>query len=164
METIDGAVAAPTPGPPQVALRLVTTYDGATRRVDLALRGSRGTLVEDGVATSFPTERLWPVLRNLLPPLDQLRADPPPRPTAPGPLPGPTFADDCRALVVIATVVGDGTEGTEVGVRTWLATDDELYAVGNEPRRAEPGALAELLVWDVTAAMEALVRALEAAS
>lgn len=164
METIDGASTVPTPGPPQVALRLVTTYDGATRRVDLALRGSEATLVEDGVTTPFPTRRLWPVLRDLLPPLDQLRADPPPRPTTPGPPPGATFADDCRALVVIATVVGDDTETAEVSVRTWLATDDELFSVGAEPRQAEPGALAELLVWDVTAAMEALVRALEAAS
>lgn len=160
METIDGAL----PARPQVAIRLVTTYDGATRRIDLALRGSQGVLVEDGVSTSFEVRRLWPVLRDLLPPLDQLRADPPPRPTTLGPPPGPTFAEDCRALVVIATVVGDETNNHEVSVRTWLADDDELWSVGNEPRRAEPGALAEHVVWDVTAAMEALVRVLEAAS
>jgi hypothetical protein len=167
METIDGAGARARG--PQVGLRLVTTYDDATRRVDLALRGSQGVLVEDGVATPFPVERLWPVLRDLLPPLDHLRADPPPRPTTPGAPPGPGFVEACRAMVVLATVVGDDTTTEQVSVRTWLATDDGLWSVtpggeANEVRRAEPGALAELLVWDVTAAMEALVRALEAAS
>lgn len=160
-ETIDAAAPAPSP---QVGLRLVTTYGDTTRRVDIALRGSRAVLVEGRTATDFPVERLWPVVRDLLPPLDHLRADPPPRRTTPGGPPGATFADDCEALVVLATVVGDGATTHEVAVRTWLATATELFAVGTQPRRAEPGALAELLVWDVTAAMEALVRTLEAAS
>ena len=163
METIDA---------PQVGLRLVTTYDDTTRRIDVALRGSQGLLVEDGVATPFPVEQLWPVLRELLPPLDQLRADPPPHRVAPGGPPGPDFVEACRAMVVLATVVGGAgeTAGTEqVSVRTWLATTDELWSVtpgatGNEVRRAEPGSVAELLVWDVTGAMESLVRLLEAAS
>jgi hypothetical protein len=162
METIDAAARGP-----QVGLRLVTTYDDATRRVDLALRGSQGVVVEDGVATPFPVDQLWPVLRDLLPPLDHLRADP--RPTRLGDRPGPGFVEACRALVVLATVVGDDAGTEDVSVRTWLATDDELWSVtpgaeANEVRRAEPGALADLLVWDVTAAMETLVRALEAAS
>jgi hypothetical protein len=164
METID----APGEQGPQVGLRLVTTYDDTTRRVDLALRGSRGLLVEDGVATPFPVERLWPVVRDLLPPLDHLRADPPSTRHRPGGPPGPTFVEDCRASVVLATVAG-GAESEHVSVRTWLATEVELWSVspgaaGNDVRQAQPGSLAELLVWDVTAAMEALVRALEAAS
>jgi hypothetical protein len=168
METIDDAATAGAHTGPQVGLRLVTTYDDTTRRIDLALRGSQGVLVEDGVSTQFPLQRLWPVLRDLLPPLDQLRADPPQRATTLGGPPGPGFVDDCRAYAVLATVVGDGTSSEQVSVRTWLATDDGLWSVTpgaeDQVRQAEPGALAELLVWDVTAAMETLVRALEAAS
>lgn len=189
MHTIDGPAGlggaadrpAPPPPAPQVGLRLVTTYAGATRRIDLGLRGSEGVLVENGVATPFRTERLWPVVRDLLPPLEHLRADPPSRRTGPGGPPGPGFAEQCRAMVVLATVVGDAASGaddpgaddpagTHVAVRTWLATDDDLWSVAahadgsTEVRAAEPGALADLLVWDVTAALEALVRMLEAAS
>lgn len=163
METIDG------PSGPRVGLRLVTTYDDTTRRVDLDLRGSQGLLVEDGVTTPFPVEQLWPVLRDLLPPLSHLRADPPSRRTSLGGPPGPSFVDDCRAVAVLATVVGDDDSTDQVSVRTWLATDDELWSVlpqadGNEVLLAEPGALAELLVWDVTGAMETLVRTLESTS
>lgn len=168
METIDGALPAAPQGP-QVGLRLVTTYDDTTRRIDLGLRGSQGVLVEDGVATPFPVGRLWPTIRELLPPLDHLRADPPRRRTRPGAAPGETFVEDCRAVVVLATVVGDGAEDQQVAIRTWFATDDTLYSAtprpgGTEVREAVAGSVAELLIWDVTAAMETLVRVLEAAS
>ncbi|WP_139980154.1 hypothetical protein [Nocardioides litoris] len=152
---------------PLVALRLATTYADRTRHVDVGLRGRESVVAVDGEATTFPTERLWPVLRDLLPPLAQLRADPRTRPAPPDEerTPGPGFVDDCRALVAVATVAGD-----EVTVRTWLATDDELWSV--EPRpdgttrttEAPAGALADLLVWDVTAALEALVLADRSAS
>lgn len=168
METIDGAIPA-APHGPQVGIRLVTTYDDTTRRIDLGLRGSQGVLVQDGVATPFPVERLWPTVRDLLPPLDQLRADPPQQRTKPGGPPGDTFVDDCRAAVVLATVVGDDTTSEQVAIRTWFATEDALFSAtphpgGNDVREAVAGSLAELLIWDVTAAMETLVRVLEAAS
>ncbi len=143
---------------PAVALRLVTTYDDRTRRIDIALTGPESVAVEDGETTTFPTERLWPVVRGLLPPLPQLTADPEGRPATEHRDPGPGFAEDCRAFVALATVVDD-----RVTVRTWLATDDELWSV--TPRTdgttdlspAPDGAVADLLVWDVTAALEVLV-------
>lgn len=149
-----------TPGqePPAVALRLVTTYDDRTRRVDIALAGSESTAVEDGVATTFPTEQLWPTIRELLPPVAQLRADPRGRPSPEVRAPGPEFVEDCRAFVALATVVDE-----RVSVRTWLATDEELWAVtprsdgSTDLRPAAEGAVADLLVWDVTAALEVLV-------
>lgn len=144
--------------PPAVALRLVTTYDDRTRRVDIALGGAESVAVEDGVATTFPTERLWPVVRELLPPVQQLTADPRGRPAPERRDPGPGFAEDCRAFVALATVVDE-----RVSVRTWLATDDELWSVEaradgtTDLRPAAEGAVADLLVWDVTAALEVLV-------
>lgn len=137
--------------PPSVELRLVTTYDDVTRRVDIRITGSRSVLLDEaGQSTEFPTVELWPTVRELLPPLDQLRADPPShRAAAPDRVPGPGWAEECRAMVAIAT-------GTVV--RTWFATDDELWSA--EPgavRLARSGDLADLLVWDVTGALEALV-------
>lgn len=150
--------AAPPADGPAVALRLVTTYDDRTRRVDIALAGRESVVVEDGASTTFPTERLWPVVRELLPPMHQLTADPEGRPATDGRDPGPDFAEDCRAFVALATVVEE-----QVSVRTWLATDEELWSV--TPRAdgttdispAPDGAVADLLVWDVTAALEVLV-------
>jgi hypothetical protein len=148
----------------------MASIDDTARRVDLELRGSRGVAVEDGVVTTFPAAQLWPVVRDLLPPVERLRAAPTGRPMADGHAPGPTFVEDCRAMVVLATVVGDDERDEHVAVRTWLTTEDELWRVTahadgtSEVRSAPPGSVAELLVWDVTAAMEALVRALEAAS
>lgn len=171
MQTIDDAAPATAPPPgPRVGIRVVATLDGTTRRADLALHGSSGVVVEDGVARPFETERVWPVVRDLLPPLDHVRADPPPQRTAPGRPAGPELAETARAVVVVATVVGEGEQAETVGVRTWLATDDELWAVtarddgSTEVRAAAPGSVAELLVWDVTGALEVLVRALGAAS
>lgn len=136
--------------PPSVALRIVTTYDDVTRRVDVEITGSRGVLHEDGRVTPFETARLWPTVRELLPPLDQLRADPPAhRSAVPDRAPGPDWVEECRAMVAIAT---------GPVVRTWFATDDELWSA--EPgavRLARPGDLADLLVWDVTGALEALL-------
>src|SRR6478735_9123184 len=98
--------------PPSVALRIVTTYDDVTRRVDVQITGSRGVLLEDGQETPFETAQLWPTVRALLPPLDQLRADPPAhRSDVPDRAPGPGWAEECRAMVAIAT---------ETVVRTWF--------------------------------------------
>lgn len=144
---------------PAVALRLVTTYDDTTRRVDIALSGRESVAVEDGRSRTFPTERLWPVVRELLPPIDHLQADPEGKPSTEDREPGPTFVDDCRAFVALATVIDK-----RVSVRTWLATDEELWAVTPQPdgssdiSPAPDGAVADLLVWDVTSALETLVR------
>ncbi|WP_134767861.1 hypothetical protein [Nocardioides sp. 1609] len=152
------ADAGADPGLPAVALRLVTTYADRTRRVDIALAAEESVAIEDGEATTFPTERLWPVVRSMLPPIDRLTADPEGRPATGSHRPGPTFADDCRAFVALATVVDEG-----VSVRTWLATDDDLWSVTPQPdgsndiSPAPDGAVADLLVWDVTAALETLV-------
>lgn len=158
-EKAGGAISgAPGEQTPAVALRLVTTYDDRTRRVDIALAGQESVKVEDGEATRFPTERLWPVVRELLPPMHQLQADPEGRPATDDRDPGPGFADDCRAFVALATVVEE-----KVSVRTWLATDEELWSVTPQSdgttaiSPAPDGAVADLLVWDVTAALEELV-------
>ncbi|GAA1134089.1 hypothetical protein [Nocardioides aquiterrae] len=139
-----------------VAVRIATSYAGASRRLDVAITGSRAVLHEDGRATPFDTERLWPVVRDRLPPLDRLTADPPPhREPRPAGVPGPDWADRCEAMVAVAVVV----EGAEPVVRTWFATDDGLWAAApGDVRRARAGELAELLVWDVTGALETLVR------
>lgn len=149
---------------PAVALRLVTTYDDRTRRVDIALAGQESVAVEDGEVTTFPTQRLWPVVRELLPPMRHLQADPEGRPATDDRVPGPDFAEDCRAFVAVATVV-EGNQ--QVSVRTWLATDEELWAVTPQPdgttdiSPAPDGAVADLLVWDVTSALETLVHEAE---
>lgn len=162
---------APSPTtPPTIAVRVVTTYDDITRRVDLQITGTRGVAVEGGRHTPFDTEKLWPTVRELLPPLDQLRADPNGRLTSVEPRrPGPGWAEECRAMVAIATVAapeGLETESPQVALRTWFATDDELWSATPQPdgttdvRLATPGDVAELLVWDVTGALDLLVRAL----
>lgn len=168
MTSIDqGLDVGEAPERPGVALRVVTTYDGTTRRFDIELRGATSVVVEDGEQTLFSTERVWPVLRDHLPPLDLLRAHPAARPNPEPATPGPTFVEDCRAHVSIATLVTGRGGGTELAVRTWLVTDDALWSVtpradGTNRVQTEPeGALADLLVWDVTGAMETLVRALE---
>lgn len=155
---------------PTVALRVVVTYDGSTRRVDLELGGKESVAVEDGTVTTFPTEQLWPTIRDLLPPLEHLRADPRGATLAEDRSPGPTFVEDCVASVVIATVVGEGEQIGSVAVRSWLATATELWSVtqhgdGTTTVTAAPdGAVADLVIWDVTGALETLVRALEDAS
>lgn len=155
---------------PTVALRVVVTYDGSTRRVDLELGGTESVAVEDGTVTTFPTEQLWPTIRELLPPLGHLRADPRGATMTEERQPGPTFVEDCVASVVIATVVGEGEQLGSVAVRSWLATATELWSVtphgdGTTTVTAAPdGAVADLVIWDVTGALETLVRALEDAS
>jgi hypothetical protein len=161
--------ASPTPlttprAQPTLAVRLVTTYADTTRRVDLQVSGSSAVAVESGRVTPFETARLWPTVRELLPPVDPLRADPSGR-RHPAELrrPAPGWADECRAMVSLATVAGVDTDPASVVVRTWFATDDELWSATPLPdgttdvRLAVPGELAELLVWDVTGALEALV-------
>jgi hypothetical protein len=147
----------PSAPPPTVGLRLVTKQDDATRRIDIALAGSQAVLVEDGVETAFETEQLWLVLRDLLPAFDHLRANPRGRPVPPPRAAPEGFAESCRAFVSIATMTSDDEK---VAVRSWLATDEELWAVGADGagvRPAADGELADLLVWDVTAAFEALL-------
>lgn len=162
--TIDSDIGT-APGPPSepaVALRLVTTYDDHTRRVDIALSGTESIAIEDGESTTFPTGQLWTVVRELLPPMEQLRSSPRGRPATDPRVPGPTFVDDCRAFVALATVVDE-----QVSVRTWLATEDDLWSVtphddgSSDISLAPDGAVADLLVWDVTSALEILVHRLE---
>lgn len=172
MTTIDpaGGYGGGPDAAPLVALRVVTTYADRTRRIDFQLRGTQSVAVEDGHQTIFSTERLWPAVRDALPEIEHLRAHPRGR-TDPDPQrPGPTFVADCRAHVSIATLVGrpgDDEEAASVAVRTWLATDDALWSVTPAPdgttdvRSAPAGTLADLLIWDVTAAMETLVHLLE---
>ena len=151
-----------------VGIRLVTAHEEATRRIDVQLVGSRGVVVEDGLATSFEAARLWPTLRDLLPPLDQLRADPVGQmATEPAQVPGPGWDEQCRAMVSLAVVAAPGGADAaepDVVVRTWFATEDGgLWSATPQPdgttdiRLAPPGALADLLIWDVTGALEALV-------
>jgi hypothetical protein len=150
-----------------VGIRLVTAYGEATRRVDLQLIGSRGLAVEDGLVTTFEAARLWPTVRDLLPPLAQLTADPAGRRTPePAEVPGPGWDRQCRAMVslaVVATAGGEPAEQDRVAIRTWFATEDgRLWSAtpvdgSTDIRRAPEGALADLLVWDVTGALEALV-------
>lgn len=164
MEQQPSAPAAP----PTIAIRVVSTYDDTTRRVDLQLTGTRGVVVENGRSTPFEVDRLWPTVRELLPPLEHLRADPTGRRTAVEPVrPGPRWAEECRAMVALAVVAGpDGfeTESPQVTLRTWFATDDELWAAApvaggaTDVHLATPGDVAELLIWDVTGAFELLVR------
>ena len=161
-----------TAGPPRptVALRVVVTYDDTTRRVDIELGGAESLAVEDGIVTAFPTQELWPTIRELLPAVGHLRADPRGAPMTDDRTPGPTFVEDCVASVVIATIVGEAEQIGSVAVRSWLATPDELWAVtqhgdGTTTVAAAPdGAVADLVIWDVTGALETLVRVLEDAS
>jgi hypothetical protein len=156
-----------------VGIRLVSAHGDTTRRIDLQLVGSRGLAVEDGLATTFEAAQLWPTVRALLPPLDQLTADPAGRrTTGPAQVPGPGWDRQCRAMVSLAVVATAGDEAAEqvrhpVVVRTWFATEDGgLWSATPLPdgstdiRRAPEGALADLLIWDVTGAFEALVSGL----
>ncbi|WP_134741075.1 hypothetical protein [Nocardioides sp. 503] len=165
-----GPLDAGRPRRPTVALRVAVTHAETTRRVDIELAGAQSVAVEDGVSTSFPTDQLWPTIRELLPPVGPLREDPQGRPAPEPREPGPGFVQACEASVVIATVVGEGDRLGSVVVRSWLTTADELWSVeqhgdGSTTIRPQaPGAVADLVIWDVTGAMEALVRALEDAS
>ncbi len=160
--------------PPQLGIRVVAVHGEQSRRVDIQLLGSRGVAVEDGMVTTFEAERLWPQVREVLPPLDHLRADPAGRPSPdPERVPGEGWDSECRAMVSIAVVALPGGEDgppPDVAVRTWFATEDELWSATPLPdgrtdiRLAAPGALADLLVWDVTGALESLVEHVEAAS
>lgn len=160
------------PEPPQLGIRLVSAYGETTRRVDVQLVGSQGVAVEDGTVSTFEAARLWPTLREVLPPLDVLRADPAGLPEPPRRAPGEGWDQRVHAMVTLAVVpLPAGAEApTEGAVRTWFATEDELWSATPQPdgstdlRPAAPGALADLLVWDVTGALESLVEQVEAAS
>jgi len=154
--------------PPMVGIRLVTAHEDATRRIDLQLIGTRGVAVEDGLATTFETARLWPTVRQLLPPLEQLTADPAGKAAVePARTPGPGWDEQCRAMVSLAVVAATGgpdAASADVVVRTWFATEDGgLWSATPLPdgstdiRLAPAGGLADLLIWDVTGALEALV-------
>jgi len=174
---------SPPTSPPMVAIRLVAQYDGPqgeqVRRVDLQLTGSRAVALEDGGATEFETAQLWPFVRELLPPLGVLRADPAGRrrpQDARGP--GEGWAQQCVAAVTIATAAapqGTATTDPEVVTRSWFVTgdaadgDEALWSatptpVGTDVREEPLGALADVLVWDVTGALEVLVRRAEGAA
>ena len=151
-----------------VGIRLVTAHGETTRRIDLQLVGSRGLAVEDGLATTFEAARLWPTVRDLLPPLDQLTADPAGRRTTePAQVPGPGWDRQCRAMVSLAVVApGGGGRGEQdrrrrphlVRHRGRRAVVGHALLDGStDIRRAPEGALADLLIWDVTGALEALV-------
>jgi hypothetical protein len=156
----------PTQTAPLVAVRVAVTHGEKTERVDIEIAGSRAIAREGDSQTSFETKNLWPAVRDLLPKVGGLRADPQGRPQAEdAERPGPTWVDDCRVVVNIATVAGTGLSDDEphVVLRTWFATADSLWQATPQPdgttdvRRAPEGALADLLLWDVTGAMEALV-------
>lgn len=168
----------PPTSPPMVAIRLVAQYDAPegeqVRRVDLQLTGSRAVAFEDGASTEFETARLWPFLQELLPPLDVLRADPAGRRAPQVPTrPGEGWAQRCVAAVTVATAAapqGTATTDPDVVTRHWFATggdDAALWSatptpVGTDVREEPLGALADTVVWDVTGALEALVRRAEA--
>ena len=154
-----------------MALRLVATHDEMTRRVDFLARAGESVAVEVGSTTPFTTDRLWPEVRDRLPDLALLWSDPRGRVAPPPREPGPGF-ESCRADVALATVVtageelapeSDPTEAGVVAVRTWLVADEELWEAmpradgTTDVRPASPGALADLLILDVTGAFEALV-------
>ena len=116
---------------PAVALRLVTTYDDRTRRVDIALAGAESVAVEDGRGDDVPDRAAVAGGARAA------AADAPAhgRPARAGRRPTTatrdrTFVEDCRAFVALATVVDE-----QVSVRTWLATDDELWSVTPAGRR-----------------------------
>lgn len=71
-------------------------------------------------------------------------------------------------MVTIATAAapeGLDTEDPDVAVRTWFATDDALWSADGEDVREQPlGSVGDLLIWDVTGAMETLVRRVARAS
>jgi hypothetical protein len=157
------------PEQPMIAVRVAVTVGEKTERVDIEITGSRAVAREGDSQTSFETRNLWPAVRDLLPRYGGLRADPRGTPVrADAERPGPTWVDDCRAVVNIATVAapyGVGTEEPSVVVRNWFATEDALWSAEalvdgtTDVRKAPEGALADLLVWDVTGAMDLLVEA-----
>jgi hypothetical protein len=161
-------------GPPLIAVRVAVTVGEKTERVDIEIAGSRAVAREGETSTTFETRNLWPAVRDLLPKVGGLRADPhgtPQRDDAPRP--GPTWVDDCRAVVNVATVAapyGTASEEARTVVRTWFATRDQLWSATPRPdgttdvRLAPEGSLADLLLWDVTGAMDALVSAVRQAS
>lgn len=146
----------------EIQIRVAVTEGGSTRHALLSLAGSRGTLTVDDEHTQFRTGALWPTLRGLLPEVDPLVADPAPERVVEGALP-----EDLAARAVALVVIGIELPGEDPSgvARTWLATDDSLYAV--EPgavREFTQGTLSQTLLWDVTGAMEELARRLGAAS
>ena len=159
MTTSPDSAAPETVDPPMVGIRLVTAHADANRRIDLQLIGSRGVAVEDGLSTTFEAARLWPTVRALLPPLDQLTADPAGHAAIePAQVPGPGWDEQCRAMVSLAVVAAPGSAdaGTpDVVVRTWFATEDgglwqatPLPGGSTDIQLAPSGALADLLIWD----------------
>lgn len=160
---------------PFVSVRLATTDDRGTRRTDLTLRGERGVATSDSADPfDFDAADAWTVVRRLLPRLAPMRTRPEPTRVA-GPVPAADLADlpdRARGFAAIVVAVGDdrppeSTDGTEaddgevVSVRSWLATEDALYAVppaGGTPTRMAAGAVADHLIWDLTGALELLSR------
>ena len=153
-----------------VGIRLVTAHGETTRRIDLQLVGSRGLAVEDGLVTTFEAGRLWQTIRDLLPPLDQLTADPAGRrPPEPAQVPGPGWDRQCRAMVSLAVVAtGGGEEADRTAARSSSAPGSPpRTAACGRPRpcptaRPTSGARPKApwptcSIWDVTGALEALV-------
>ncbi|MDF9715787.1 hypothetical protein INN71_10870 [Nocardioides sp. ChNu-153] len=194
-----GAPAVPgvpglPPDAPHVALRVAVTTGTTTVRSDLVLLGSRGALrtpVAPTAAagapagapgprtTTFPTAALWPTVRNLLPDLAHVVADP--AISRPEDRTEPPADLATTALHVVTTSVGahvptapavPGPPGAtpppdSLAVRTWLVTATGLYGVGEGPLGTtivtgeRAGALAATLQWDVAGALDHLVRLLE---
>lgn len=150
-----------------VVVRVVTTYDeDRTTRTDLVLAGNGGVADTDGVLSTFSVGDLWPTLREALPDVGGLRADPRPTPASELTRGGAELDRTCRA--VVATTVAariPGRPDTELAVRTWLVTGDADEAVyllipGEGLQGHRPGGVAEHLIWDVTGALEELLRRL----
>jgi len=154
---------------PHLVIRVTGTYDGQATSADITVSGSHGVVVTgDRISTEFHARRLWPVVRDLLPPMTVLRANPAPTRARERTLPD-DLADRCRAFVAITVTSrrSASTDHAPTVLRTWLATERELYAgVPSEGtlKAATPGALAETLIWDVAGAMEHLTRELDPAS
>lgn len=155
--------------PPHVLVRLAVTTGDRTTRTDLVLRGSQGSLRTDGApARAFPVARLWPVVRDLLPGLPHLVADPAITPAADRRPVAAADPDAYRHVVTVVVGTAGAPGGEAVGVRTWWATADALHALTPSPDGTtalvaeRPGALAATLQWDIAGALDHLARALRA--
>ncbi|WP_028474729.1 hypothetical protein [Nocardioides alkalitolerans] len=144
--------------------------------------------VPDPTTSTFAAADLWPTVRRLLPDVPHLRAAPAISRPADQHTPPADFVEACRHAVTITVgtrfpddpaalppalrallrPAGPGLPEA-LTLRSWLVTDDELYAVTAGPDGSTvvasevPGALAATLQWDVAGALDHLVGVLRGA-